>query len=194
MFQGCPEHDFFSQPQLKFPMFVFSFTMFGVKDELLGRWCSQWQSVCFETRRTISGLCWSYSMWWTLVQVLLLPWTFLGALVKSLHVRLRTGIVVLQCLILQHLFCIWLKKSKYNTVGKYHLFELHERGSAWLDQLESKSIHLHFFYSFHTGVHQCCSLKSHPLRSLTTLDLALQFRSTIHSPFPVSYLMTISHK
>lgn len=110
MFQGCPEHDFFSQPQLKFPMFVFSFTMFGVKDELLGRWCSQWQSVCFETRRTISGLCWLSSMWWTLVQVLLLPWTFLGALVKSLHVRLCTGIVVLQCLILQHLFCIWLKK------------------------------------------------------------------------------------
>jgi len=35
-------------------MFVFSFTMFSVKDELLGRWCSQWQNACFETERTIS--------------------------------------------------------------------------------------------------------------------------------------------
>lgn len=35
MLEGCPEHGFFSQPQLKFPMFVFSFTMFSVKNELL---------------------------------------------------------------------------------------------------------------------------------------------------------------
>lgn len=190
MFEGCPEHDFFSQPQLKFPMFVFSFTMFSVKDELLGRWCSQRQNTCFKTRRTVSGCAGHPARGGLWFKSFFCHGPYWGALVKLLHIRLCMDTVVLQCLILRYLFCRGLKKiNNVNPICLGHMTE----GSAWLSQLENQSSYSHFFYNCHAEVHKCCCLKSHLLQSLTTLDFTSQFRSTIHSPFPVSYHMIISH-
>lgn len=177
MFEGCPEHDFFSQPQLKFPMFVFSFTMFSVKDELLGRCCSQWQSVCFETRRTVSGRAITvhpaHGVLW--FKFFFCHGPYRGALVKPLHVRLHgdCGAAVSNFVA----FVLQVVKKTANNVNPICLGRMRE-GSAWLGQLESRPSYLHFFYNFHTEVHKCCCLKCLLLQSLTTSDLASQLIST----------------
>ena len=114
-----------------------------------------------------------------------------GALVKPLHVRLHgdCGVVVSNFVA----FFLQVVKKTPNNVKPICLSHMRE-GSAWLGQLESKPSCLHFFYNFHTEVHQCCCLKSHLLQSLTTLNLTSQFRSTVHSPLPVSYHTIISYK
>lgn len=66
MFEGSPEHDFFSQPQLKFPMFVFSFTMFSVKENFWGGDAARDRTHVSDKRDSLR-LCWSSSTWWTLV-------------------------------------------------------------------------------------------------------------------------------
>lgn len=68
MFEGSPEHDFFSQPQLKFPMFVFSFTMFSVKENFWGGDAARDRTHVSDKKDSLR-LCWSSSTWWTLVQV-----------------------------------------------------------------------------------------------------------------------------
>lgn len=154
-------------------MFVFSVTMFSVKNELLVRWCSQQQSMSVETRKIVSGLCGHLACDGLHFKLFFCHRPYRAALAKLLCQTSHED-----CGVIVSDFGVF---DNNNNMGKTHLLGAREE--------KIRSSCLRFFDSCRSGVYRSCCFKSYPLQSMTTLDPSPQCRSTTYSPFAVWYRM-----